>query len=139
MTISVQRRVLDHALQPLGGEHHLHAGRRRAQRELGPPSEEEHPLPVPLRAAKHLHRLGQRPRAFLTGRCQRLQVTGRGGHPRSASPASSVVCGRYGPGRSPQSLGVGNTLLGLKVVPGSNAQRTFAMVSRSASVNISAM
>src|SRR5205085_3350127 len=40
---------------------------------------------------------------------------------------------------SPHSRGVGNTLPGLKIISGSNEQRTIFIVARSSSVNMSAI
>ena len=54
---------------------------------------------------------------------------------RSARPARSAGCARYGPGTSPQSRGVGNTFPGLQMPVGSNAHLTICIVSRSAAAN----
>ena len=55
---------------------------------------------------------------------------------RSITPACSSGCGRHGPGRSPQSRGVGSTLPGLHTPSGSNAARAGAITVRSESLNI---
>ena len=89
------------------------------------------PAPVDLRAAAADHdRLPLRPtRAAMPRRLSR--GAGTAGSPafgrrsasmlpigrstsRSARPAASTGCGRYGPGTSPHSRGVGNTLPGLQ-------------------------
>src|SRR5918993_1151188 len=60
-------------------------------------------------------------------------------HIRSAKPAFSAGCWRYGPGTSPHMRGVGKTFPGLQMAAGSNACRSSCIVSRSASENIFAI
>ena len=59
--------------------------------------------------------------------------------PSFREPAASTGCARYGPGTSPQSLGVGNTLPGLHSPFGSKAPRTRCINARSSAVNIVGM
>ena len=58
---------------------------------------------------------------------------------RSAIPAASSGCWRYGPGTSPQRRGVGITFSGFAIPSGSNAQRRSWNVARSGSENIDGM
>ena len=110
-------RVLHHLVQPAGGDLQID---RRPRRHRRLAADEEHGA-VALRE-------------------QRLHLVDRAGrYARHASPDSSVGCGRYSPGLSPQRRGEGKTLPGLNDPPGSNAQRTSCIVSRSAAENISAM
>ncbi len=118
----VARVVLDDPVQPLGRENDLGI-RQPAPRPLRPAAAR------PDRAAgrQELRRLG-------SGRgCDRLHQN------RSATPAASSGCCRYGPGTSPQSRGVGITLPGFARWSGSNAQRSFWNAARSSSPNIAGM
>src|SRR6185295_3729683 len=60
-------------------------------------------------------------------------------HNRSARPAASTGCWRYGPGTSPHRRGVGKTLPGLQRPEGSNAARTRCISARSSGANIVGM
>ncbi len=60
-------------------------------------------------------------------------------HMRSASPASSAAWGRYTPGTSPHSRGVGSAFPGLQRSRGSNASRTRPITESDLGLNIAGM
>ena len=118
----VARVVLDDLRQPGRQEHHVRLGHGRA--------------PVPLRAAPaRPHRpAGREQLGGLRGGGGRLDPQNR-----SATPAASTGCWRYGPGTSPHRRGVGMTFPGLARCSGSKAQRSFWNAARSGSENIDGM
>ncbi len=122
----VARVVLEDPVQARGGEHDV--GLLRAGTELRAAAD-GHDTQAPL--CRLPQQLG-RALVVLRDLVARRQN-------RSATPARSSGCSRYGPGTSPQSRGVGITFPGFASPAGSNAQRRRWNASRSASENISGM
>src|SRR5262249_22786575 len=131
----VRRRVLDDTAEAPRANDGVEALGRGAQVQLGASPDEGESFREGSRVANDLDgfvdRLGlvDDPRANSENRVSKRGGAGEGCHSRQASPETSVGWGRYGPGRSPQSLGVGKTFPGLKRLFGSKAQRTIAIVS----------